>query len=467
MEAKLRPEDEVEDGTFNTHLPLLLIDTNDVVIPGEIMRDPETGAHVVDENGLDLYTQAEDGSKTIQATIHVIDHNKKVNRPEDKPDLTSDVRIRIRGNSSRAFDKKNYLLQLVDSKGENRDEALLGMDAHHSWALHGPYLDKTMIRNYMWYNISGEIMGYAPNVRFCEVMVNGEYKGLYVLTETITKGIDGSRLPLTVTKKSNMFSGYVLRLDRTNDEAKKLNSFSGYTYKREHTLEVEFPGKDIISDSIKETIRQDFSVFEKSLYSYDFDNDKYGYRDYIDTQSFVDYLIVNEFTCNYDAGWLSTYIYKDRDGRLYMCVWDFNASCDNYRNSVFAMDSASQHFEFQNILWYNMLIKDDYFTDYISKRYRDLRTTYLDTEYLQQYMDDVIAYLGPAIERNFDVWGYTFNEEADMLDPPARNPRDYESAVKEMKDFIQMRGEWMDRNIDALKQYSNEAKIKKFNEKAN
>ena len=43
------------------------------------------------------------------------------------------------------------------------------MDPHHEWVLHGPFLDKTLIRNYMWYNIAGEIMDYAPNVRFCEV----------------------------------------------------------------------------------------------------------------------------------------------------------------------------------------------------------------------------------------------------------------------------------------------------------
>ena len=30
---------------------------------------------------------------------------------------------------------------------------MLGMDAFDEWALHGPYLDKTLIRNYMWYNL--------------------------------------------------------------------------------------------------------------------------------------------------------------------------------------------------------------------------------------------------------------------------------------------------------------------------
>ena len=50
--------------------------------------------------------------------------------------------------------------------------------------------------------------------------------------------------------------------------------------------------------------------------------------------SFVDYFILNEFTCNYDAGWLSTYVYKDIGGKYKMVLWDFNSSCDNYTESV-------------------------------------------------------------------------------------------------------------------------------------
>ena len=82
--------------------------------------------------------------------------------------------IRVRGNSSRYFDKKNYLIRLTDDTGKYENHEVMGMEPHYEWALHGPYLDKSLIRNYMWYNIAGEMMDYAPNVRFCEVIVNGE-----------------------------------------------------------------------------------------------------------------------------------------------------------------------------------------------------------------------------------------------------------------------------------------------------
>lgn len=462
--AKLRPEDEVDDGTFNTHLPLLCIETGGKSIPGKPKYDHFTGEPLRDDEDFAIYTLAEDGQEGLLAQLNVIDHEDTVNRPDDVPDITSKMRIHVRGRSSRYFDKNNYSIRLVDDDGNNRNEPLLGMDAHHEWALHGPIMDKTLIRNYMWYNISGEIMGYAPNVRFCEVMIDGEYKGLYLLTETLTAGVKSGRLPLSVTKKNESFSGYLLRLDMTNNANMLINTFSGYSLRRSSTIEIEYPGEKNLTEGMKEEINEDFSAFEKMLYSYDYDSWEYGYFNSIDRQSFIDYFLINEFTSNYDAGGLSTYIYKDIDGRFRMSVWDFNSACDNY---VTEMQAGGQHFKLQDAIWFEMLIKDEYFTDALVKRYFDLRKNYLSTEYLDNYIDDVIEYLGPAIERNYEVWGYSFEPDEDMLIPTERNPRNYDEAVNQMKEYIEERGNWMDSNIDALRHYSNEAKVKKFNEEAN
>lgn len=338
------------------------------------------------------------------------------------------------------------------------------MDEHQDWVLHGPFIDKTLIRNYMWYNIAGEIMDYAPNVRFCEVMLNGEYRGVYVLAETITAGENGARLNLTVDEKNNNYSGYALRLDRGSDnELKNLNSFSKYTLRTKNIIDIVYPGTSLLTPELTESIRQDFSSFEKMLYSYDFDNPGAGYEDYIDVESFIDFFLINEFTCNYDAGWLSTYIYKDMTGKFRMCIWDFNAACDNYQDSYI----IPNHLEMQHCLWYVMLIKDEDFTDRIVKRYKQLRKTYFSEEYLNVYIDDCIEYLGDAIERNFRVWGYTFKEENDVLKPAERNARSYGEAVKQLKDFLRIRTAWLDENIETVKQYSKESKVKKFIENAN
>lgn len=443
-------------GELCTHLPIISINTGGKTIPGATLKD---------ENGRETgYTTAPDGSDRITAYISTFDNESEFNHPTNASDFSSKVEIHIRGNSSRSFDKPGYAIKLITEDGKSNPYALLGMDEHQDWVLHGPFIDKTLIRNYMWYNIAGEIMDYAPNVRFCEVMLNGEYRGVYVLAETITAGENGARLNLTVDEKNNNYSGYALRLDRGNDnELKNLNSFSKYTLRTKNIIDIVYPGTSLLTPELTESIRQDFSSFEKMLYSYDFDNPGAGYEDYIDVESFIDFFLINEFTCNYDAGWLSTYIYKDMTGKFRMCIWDFNSACDNYQDSYI----IPNHLEMQHCLWYVMLIKDEDFTDRIIKRYKQLRKTYFSEEYLNGYIDDCIEYLGDAIERNFSVWGYTFKEEHDVLKPAERNARSYDEAVKQLKDFLRIRTAWLDENIETVKQYSKESKVKKFIENAN
>lgn len=444
-----------DSGKLCTHLPLLCIDTGAQPIPG---------AGILDENGgYNGFTAASDGSDRITARLDMMDAAAQYNHPTDPPTLTSPMVIHVRGNSSRWFDKPGYRIELVDENGNNNPQSLLGMDAHHEWALHGPYLDKTLLRNYIWYNLAGEIMDYAPNVRFCELMLNGEYRGVYVLTELIGAGKDGARLDLSADVKDNTYTGYLLRLDRYDDSREDwLRSLTTYTYRNdpELKLEIEFPGAEKRTPALCSAIKQDFSRFEKALYSYDYDHKQYGYTRYADVDSFVDYFILNEITVNYDAGAYSTYIYKDTGGKLKMCVWDFNNACDNYQElSVMQVP----HFELQNRLWFGMLMKDEGFVERILSRYRELRKTYLSEEALNRYIDDVIEYLGPAIERNFSRWGYSFEDDT-LLTPAQRNLHSYEEAVGQLKGFLKMRGDWMDDNIDTLRQYCAESRVKKYNE---
>lgn len=432
-----------------THLPLVLIDTGGTEIPGEPVRNSAG-----EEIG---FTVTDQGESMLTAHIRMMSSDAHNHHPSDEPDLESDILIRIRGNSSRYFDKKNYLLRLVDEDGSYRNEAVMGMAPHYEWALHGPYLDKSLIRNYMWYNIAGEFMDYAPNVRFCEVILNGQYIGLYVMVETITNGED-CRLDISEPVDGTNQTGYLLRLDRgSGTPIKNIRTFTNYSYRNMQRLDIQYPRSGDLTPELAGAIAQEFSDFEKGLYSYDYDTADYGYSHTIDAQSFVDYFLINEFTTNYDAGWLSTYLYRDIGGKYKMVIWDFNSACDNYTYSTVQL----QRFEMQLPVWYYMLIKDEDFVQHLISRYEQLRKSYLSEDYLNQYMDETVAYLGDAIQRNFQVWGYTFEQE--MLYPAQRNPADHQQAVEQMRDFIHTRGAWMDENIEVLLQYCHESKVKKFN----
>lgn len=451
-----QPCEREENEHLCTQLPLVVIDTKGKEIPGRPLEDTSSDDMI--------YIVSETGDTTVPGMISVIDSAEENNHPDDEPQLISGMTIRLRGRSSRAFDKPSYMIRLVNDDSTYNDQSVMGMAAHHEWVLYGPYLDKTLLRNYMWYNIAGEVMDWAPNVRFCEVILNSKYQGVYVMLENITSGNDGARLSLSVNKKGQHYSGYILRMeDAFGIGDDYIENFTYYTRRTRQKLEIAYPGASNITLKLAEAIEKDFSAFEKALYSYDYDSGKFGYKRFIDVESFIDYYLINEATCNYDAGWLSTYIYKDTDGLLRMCVWDMNNSCDNY----YKTQVDPQRFEIQNTLWFFMLTKDEDFIEQLIERYRHLRKTVFSDEYLQSYIDGTAIYLGEAIERNYKLWGYSFEPDYDFLVPENRNPRSYEEAVESMKDFLYSRLEWMDNNIDTLRQYSRESKVKKFNENAN
>lgn len=428
--------DKVEE--FNTHLPIVTIDTDGKDIPGE----------------------ARDGS-TVMSNISIYDDETENNYLTDEPKVKTSANIRYRGNSSINFDKKGYLLKFINDDGSENKQEVLGMDKHDEWILNGPFFDKTLIRNYMWYNIVGEIMDYAPNVRFCEVFINGEYKGVYIMLESITRS-DYGRIPVSKYEEGKNYTGYILRIDRgSRHEIQNLNSLVKYAKLagEESYIDIVYPPRVQLNDEIKNYIERDMSSFEKSLYSFDYDEEEYGYDNYINTENFVDYFIINEFTQNYDAGGLSTYLYKDVRGKFNLCVWDFNNSCDNYENGT----TIERNFEMRAKLYYYMLTKDEKFNQKVIERYRQLRKTYLSEEYLINYIDDTIKYLGDSIERNFEVWGYTFNEEYRMLKPKSRELHSYGEAVEQLKNFIKVRGAYLDENIESILQFSHESAVKMYN----
>lgn len=112
-------------------------------------------------------------------------------------------------------------------------------------------------------------------------------------------------------------------------------------------------------------------------------------------------------------------------------------------------------------------MKDGQFTDSIIKRYAVLRKGILSDEYLTDYIDETAAWLGDAVERNYRVWGYSFDPSLlnmhNKLHPDERNPRSYGEALEQMEDMLLQRLAWLDENIQVLRQYSHESAVKKFN----
>lgn len=443
------------DGTeLCSHLPLVIIDTGGAEVPGKVQE----GA---DRFGQELHSLAEDGETTILARISIVDHPDRNNHPSDTPEVTSDCRFRIRGNSSRNFPKKPYAVSFVDEDGANRSISVMGMDAHHEWALHGPSLDKALVRNYMWYNIAGELMHYAPNCRYCEVVLNGEYMGLYLMVETVTAG-DGCRLNLKMNVKGSQATGYLIRSDRPVEEdletLRDIYSFTERTSMVYEDFAIRYPGRNTLTPELAKNIELSYSAFEKALFSYDYNAQDYGYWNWIDVDNFVDYYLINEFTRNVDAGRYSTFLYKEMSEPIRLCVWDFNNACDNYRE----VETIPRGMTVHGRAWFQMLFRSEPFVQRVLDRYYQLREGWLSEETLLSYVDGTLDWLGPAVERNNARWPVGQPGE-NTLEPEERNPRTHREAVEQLKTWLAARGDWLDRNIDTLRQYAHPSRNKLYN----
>lgn len=414
------------DDTFCSHLPLVLIETD-----GQAIKKEET----------------------IWSSIKIIDHKNYRNHITDTPEIDTASTIKYRGNSSyTTFDKKQFRLEFYKKAGgtKKQDVSIMGMPKESDWVLYGPFLDRTLVRCHLLFGLSREIMEWAPDTRYCEVFLDGKFQGLYLMTESIK--VSENRINL---KDYSLLSGetsYLLKREGYGTEINPINNFGAYSCKTLHELSIAYPRPDNLLANHKEWINKDVSMFERVLYSDQFDDDETGYAAYIDVDSFVDYYIINEFSLNPDAGSISTYIYKDLDGKLKLVVWDFNSAFNGNAWNVYYPDE----FIINNKNWFNRLLQDRNFSNKVIKRYHQLRKGVLSEAYLIGTIDETVNYLGSAVNRNFEVWGYTFYESLLGRDDEGadRDPKCYEEALLQLKTCIIERGDFLDKNIDYLYRYA-------------
>ena len=450
-----------------THLPLIVIDTFGAEIPG---RPYAFGTGIYTDEMLSAFHTGPEGETEIEVSVSVIDNLNNWNHADDTPAHESLAMMRIRGNSSRMFDKPNYRIQLMDFDGENNHIPLLGMNPHFEWALHGPFLDKTLMRNYIWMNVAADVMGpghFVPEVRFFELILNGEYQGVYVLMETIR--VNPYRVSLNRYRTGMPVTSYLIRLDSNDSTPERhINTLSAYTYRleRRRGMEVLYPRLAQQNDSMHSYIARSISNVELFLYSTEIIHNPRAYERYIDVDSFVNYYIINEFIGNNDLWSNSTYWHKDVRGRIVAGpVWDFNNVMDNYFISM-----PADNFLLADRGWHDRLMMCPNFTERVIRRWHDLRRGALAEERLIRYMEEVEDWLGSAIDRNFEVWGYSFDpsQVSRMAQrAPTRteraegiitifdvNPSSFEEAQEWARDYMIERGRWMDDYIETLRQFS-------------
>lgn len=384
-------------------------------------------------------------SAGIWGKVGILNHETGGNDITESPDTVLNCTVKLRGASSYTqFDKSQYRLKFYKKKkGGTLNYPLCGMGKNSEWVLYGPFLDKTLIRNSLVYDTARKFMEWAPDSRYIELFVDGEYQGIYLAVEPVTNG--ESRLRLCTFGLLSGQTAYILKRDRVGTESDVVETWGQVHGKTVNELSIEYPTSSNVTRKQKQWIERDISAFEERLYSDHFSS--FPYEDYIDVDNFVDYFILNEVALNHDAGVLSTYPYKELGGRLKLAIWDYNNAFDNYQ--WFAM--PYDQFCMLEAPWFDQLLKDRDFVDKICRRYHSLRQKELSTETLYKMIDERQAGLSDALGRNYKIWNYVFSTELSLDDGnEKRNAKSYSGAIRFLKQTIKKRVDYLDKHIEDL-----------------
>ena len=433
----------------STNLPIVLIDLNGAVVG---TQDRVTAWMTIIHNG--------EGS---------INYRDTVEHPGQNIDYQGYVGIRYRGNTSYTYSaKKPYSFRTMDSPleegGSWKKESLLGMGKDNKWILLAPYADKSMIRDMFAFEMARPWMEYTPDGRFCEVMVDGVYYGVFILTEQVSQGKHRLNLPDPGIEEDEITGGYLLEVDRDDEPTFASYFFPVYSDGKQIKtrlirFQYKFPDYEDLTPEQDEYIQQSIYNMESTLASDDYCDPEVGYRRYMDEMSFIDYQLAMELGHNIDGYRLSAKIYKTRDSidpRFKMALWDMNLCYgnSNYYDGwlttgwVYESNDVMRPKAEMNLVpfWWYRLNTDSVYTVHLKARWAQYRRSNLADENWEAAVDSLTNLLtvGGAEYRNtlaYPKWG-------EYVWPNYYIATDYADEIAYMKNWIRERIAWMDEQLE-------------------
>jgi len=388
----------------------------------------------------------------------VIDNGSTRNNITDpKNNFNGKAVCHLRGSSSKMFEKKNIKVELKDAAGVNDAMvSLLGMPAESDWILTACYPDKTLMRNALTQYLFSQMGNYSPRTRFVEVILNGEYFGVYTLMEQVKRGnnrVDISKLEPIDNQFPYVTGGYILQINRSDDPGwyslyPGLSATNAKFY-----YQYNYPKAELITSQQKSYVKAVLDSFETVMQSPSFSNSVTGYKKYVDENSFIDYFIINELSKNPDAYKLSTYLYKDniKDGGKFHIgpVWDFDIAWHNCNFGDAFLEQYWQHLIPNDSIpiptWWQKFLQDPAFKDKLYCRYHTLRLNLLSNNKIYEYIDATATLLNESQQRNFrqfpTIGAYIFPN------PQNQAGATYLGEVNDLKVWVSKRAAWMDTNI--------------------
>jgi len=430
---------EAQTVPFSSNLPVVLITTK----PGEsIKNEPKITADmkiIYNASGTRNYI-------TDPASVY-----------------SGKVGIEIRGRYSASLPQKPYGFETRDVSGNNINVSLLGMPVENDWVLLANYNDKTFLRNVLAFELFREMGNYSVRTRFCEVLLNNEYQGIYLLGEKIKQDsgrVNISRLKPEDSQGDEVSGGYIIKTDYYTADDSWLSNYSPlnkpgakvyFVYHDPDALELTQPQKTYIQEYI--------NSLERVLYDPAFRAPVFGYKSYIDINSFADYFIIGELSRNVDAYKKSRFFNKDKDskgGLLYSGpVWDMDWAFRNLKENCIHMnktDGSGWAYRINECSasptppsWEVRMLQDKEFANLVHTRYNELRKTILSKEHIEHLIDSVALLLNEAQVRHFEKWkilGINAGTPEWGIQPLT-----YEGEIIKLKSWLDTRLSWLDANM--------------------
>ncbi|WP_435819106.1 CotH kinase family protein [Micromonospora ureilytica] len=370
------------------------------------------------------------------------------------PTLSTRAGFRLRGNSSATFEKTPFRVEFWDNENDDADHPVLGMPADSDWVLRGPFPDKALIREALVYDLGREMGLPAPRYAFAEFYLNtdaapvgaGDYMGVYMFMETIKNSKD--RLDLKQLDEDDVTlpkiqGGYIWKFEWMAAEEPTLPC-TGPAATCWNYLEVADPSP--LQPQQRDWLRGHLQEFNDVLHSSNFADPNTGYRKYIDVDSFIDLMIVNELSREMDAYVRSSHFYKDRDSKIFAGpLWDFDLSFGV--GGFFANDQVSgwQHQQTRQPSandWFAQLLRDPAFVNQARSRWQTLRRGLLSDAALQTRINTLATPLTNAAQRNFQRWPNLTSPTVSFFRTPT-SPT-WQGQVQVMRDWMLRRAAWLD-----------------------
>ena len=365
-------------------------------------------------------------TEKIPATMKVLDGATN-NVADSAKGTRYDIGIKVRGQSSAKFPKPGYSIEVRDEKGEGMDVSLFGLPPADDWVLHGPYVDKSMMRNALAHWLFRQAGHYSPRTRHFDLYINGVYRGVYVLIEKIKRGkyrVNVSKLKETDISGDDVTGGYIWAFDKTGTNTGGMGmediNKEGFSTADGLNVIMHYPKKENLQTQQQAYLKKYLEDLENL-----FKNGKNGsgYENYVDMTSALDYVLHEEVTNNSDSYWCSFFLHKPKDskgGKVTLGpAWDFNLAMSNgggmgsTTTDGWQIENPQKQGQGGMMMmggglkapnWLIGMWKDSHYQSELKKRWAELRSGVWHTKTMDAYLDSMKVYITKAADRNFKRW---------------------------------------------------------------